>query len=82
MHLAAMMGLMVEHVQERIIELLLDITRVADRAVADRALEVSRLERADIVDDTGIFRLSRHAQGGKILIEDGIELRRARAVAG
>ena len=48
MHLPAMVSLVVEEMHEGRAELLLDIRRIADQAIADRSVEIGGPERPDM----------------------------------
>ena len=79
MHLPAMMGLVVEHVQQRQRQLLLDVAGIADGAVADGAGESLGRERGDIGDDARILRLPGRTQMAEVVMLDSVEPGRARS---
>ena len=82
MRLPPVMGLVIEDMQERELQLLLDVVRIADGVVADCSVEVGQCKRTHIGGDARIFLFARGAQAGEILIQDLVEPRRRRSLAG
>src|SRR5260221_8143456 len=81
MRLAAMVRLVAEEMQQQRREILLDLGRIARRAIADDPGKVGVVETVDIGENARILGLTRRAPLGGIVIKDGVELvaRRARA---
>ena len=82
MSLTAVMGLVIEEVNQERRQLLLDLHRAAGRAIAQRALEIRFAQRADVIDDALVLPPARLAEPGEILMEDRIELAGRLALAG
>jgi hypothetical protein len=82
MSLAAVVGLVVEEMDERRHERLLDVARVADRAVAQHSGELGVGQAADVALDAPVLRLARAAELLQILEQNRVELRRRLALAG
>ena len=68
-----MMGLVVEEMDQRRRQGLLDIGRVRDRPVAEAPREIGIGQAVDIGDDPLVLPLARGTQLGKVLEQDGIE---------
>ena len=73
MDLPAMMGLMVEEMDQSRRQGLLDLGRIRDRPVADASRQIGIGKAVDIADDPLVLPRARRTKLGKILEQDRIE---------
>ena len=82
MRLAAVMRLVVEEMQQQRHQRLLDLSRVAQRAIAHEPVEVGLAQPRDIGGDAGVLGLPRRPQLAEIVVEDAFEALRRITRAG
>src|SRR6185369_17173780 len=80
--LTAMVGLVVEEVQEKRGQLLLNVSRIARGAIAYGAIELSRAEAADIGLDPRVLGMPRLPERCEIVEQDRRQLSRLLAFPG